>query len=125
MADIHDSLFYPTGETEKKHALESPIGEKNQVFVGWRSVRQHIAKNAAQKIGFHPAELAGKQVVCLFQDCGRPALGALVLDEEIRAFHRTCCSTWIPACFRYRTFCRTWIPVFPQQDGHIASKTVH
>jgi hypothetical protein len=58
MADIHDSLFYPIGDAEKKHALESPVGEKNKVLVGRRGVRQHIAKDAAQNIRFHTAELA-------------------------------------------------------------------
>jgi len=125
MADIHDPLFYPTGDTVKKHALESPIGEKDQVFVRRRSVRQHIAINAAQEIGFHTAKLTGKQVVRLLQGRRCPALRALVLDEEVRAFHRTYCNTWLPACFRYRTSGRTWIPVFLQQDGHTANRTEH
>ena len=81
MADVHDSLFDSVGDTVKKHTLKSPIGEIEQVLVSRSRVREHIAKQIAQKIGFHTAELAGEEVVGFLQSCRGPALGALGLNE--------------------------------------------
>jgi hypothetical protein len=69
------------GDTGKEHALETPVGEKEEFFVFWCSVWQHVSIDPAQQIRVDLAELATEKMVCLFQGSWCAALGALKLDK--------------------------------------------
>jgi hypothetical protein len=69
------------GDTGEEHALETPVGEKEEFFVFWCSVWEHVSIDPAQQIRVDLAEIAVEEMVCLFQGSRRPALRALELDE--------------------------------------------
>ena len=84
VADIDEFLINSLGVTGKQHAFKPPIGEKYELFILGRIVREHITKNVfGHQIRFHPAKLTGKQAISFFQGSRCPALGALMFDLKI------------------------------------------
>jgi hypothetical protein len=65
----------------EKHALKTPVREKQEFFIFSCRMGEHVAIDPAQQIRIDLAELTAEKMVCLFQGSRCPALGALELDK--------------------------------------------
>jgi hypothetical protein len=81
VTNVNNSVIDAVGDAGEEHALEAPVGEKEQFFVLCCRVWQHVSIDPAQQIRVDLAEFAAEKVVCLFQGSRRPALRALKLDK--------------------------------------------
>jgi hypothetical protein len=93
LTDVDKAVADAAGDTTEQHALESPIGEINQRFAFRRFAGQNIAEViTGQEIGSGPAKFTLKESIRFRQNGRRTALRALMLNKEIKVFHRTGCN---------------------------------
>ena len=123
VADVDKAVPDTIGKAGKEHSLKTPVGKVNQGFTGRGGAGQRIAKKVRRvQVGFNPAKLTEKQAVGLFQGRGRPALGTLMFNKQIRAFHRTDYRKKNRAGFRCRTLNRILVLVLPRQGDRSGNK---